>query len=80
MKEWTQLTREEFNAMEEVKTKKEYSGSKTIVKTLTPVLIPVISEAIVAATGMDKTAAYSTVSGIFGLIAGIRNWFLNHKK
>ncbi len=65
--------------MEDTK-KKEYSGSKSIVKGLTPVLIPIISEAISATTGMDKTVAYSSVTAVFGLIVGLKNWFKNRKK
>jgi len=65
--------------MEEQK-KKGYSGSKSIVKGLTPVLIPIISEAIVAATGMDKTVVYSSVTAVFGFIVGLRNWIKNRKK
>ncbi|MDD5688620.1 MAG: hypothetical protein PHE88_12400 [Elusimicrobia bacterium] len=65
--------------MEEQK-KKQYSGSKSIVKGLAPILIPIISEAISATTGMDKTAAYSSVTAVYGLIVGLKNWFKNRKK
>jgi hypothetical protein len=78
---WKLITEKEFDSM----ANENYSASKTIVKGVVPLLIPVISEAIVAATAgagidMNKTAVYSGVSFLFGAVVSFKNWLKNRKK